>query len=55
MYTNRDISDIYASNGKIYITFLDSDVPYSSTAFRITEDGFNRITEEDDFRVIEEE
>jgi hypothetical protein len=53
MYTNRDISDIYASNGKIYITFLDSDVPFSTTAFRITEDGINRITEDEDYRVEE--
>lgn len=54
-YTNRDISDIFASNGKIYLTFADSDLPFSTSAFRITEDELNRITEEEDYRVIEEE
>lgn len=52
-YTNRDIKDIFASNGKIYITFIDIDIPFSSTPFRITEDGIYRITEEIDYRVIE--
>lgn len=52
-YTNRDISNIYASNGKIYITFVDSNLPFSSTGFRITEEGVNRITEDEDFMVLD--
>jgi hypothetical protein len=53
VYTNRDIDNVFANNDKLYITFLDSDLPFSATPFRITEDEIYRITEETEYRVID--